>query len=569
MLSNKVIYLTEHITDSKAYCKEHNQYLFTYFDIPNNLQEAFDIIWCEDIERLEYICPHCFTRIRTEWILPTYVMLNKGFKNKYNEKILNKIKTGFEDYLAAAYGELSNIFKLKNCPICNAKLIKDSPYVSHNTDTNSFPARIKPATRWLSKCCESKSNYYRRKTYDYPTDLSEIDGILLSEMSKKTDDYLHICDVSSQYKLINVDVNADFLKKYLMHLLNLESNILSMSQRLTQLYVMRSENDGAIAFDLKSPLLDNIKNKEKEIQYKVFLLNAAKAELQVLIDSPIMYEKTKKPSLPKEPIMQKSNIFNRKRIEAQNSQALQEYEQAMKKYKETMADNKKEDKKRKELAEREKNTRITEYNEIIPLYEAEIEANQNELKILKKQKSNLPTHSMGIKQIIDSEIALVEESLKNTYKGRNNLYSYNIVFEKYRNIVALSTFYEYLMAGRCVSLEGINGAYNIYESEIRLDTIITQLDEINTKLDDIKQNQYMIYQTLCSIASSVKALSSSMEQATRSLQSIDTKATTTNEYLKNILNNSDVIAHNSVVSAYYAKKNAELTNALGFMVALG
>ena len=35
-----------------------------------------------------------------------------------------------------------------------------------------------------------------------------------------------------------------------------------------------------------------------------------------------------------------------------------------------------------------------------------------------------------------------------------------------------------------------------------------------------------------------------------------------------IAKNSDVIAHNTAATAYYAKKNAELTNAMGYLVAL-
>lgn len=40
-----------------------------------------------------------------------------------------------------------------------------------------------------------------------------------------------------------------------------------------------------------------------------------------------------------------------------------------------------------------------------------------------------------------------------------------------------------------------------------------------------------------------------------------------NEYMEHISKNSDVIAHNTAVTAYYSKVNAELTNALGYMVA--
>ena len=40
------------------------------------------------------------------------------------------------------------------------------------------------------------------------------------------------------------------------------------------------------------------------------------------------------------------------------------------------------------------------------------------------------------------------------------------------------------------------------------------------------------------------------------------------EYMKHIAKNSDVIAHNTAVTAYYSKINAELTDSLGFMMAL-
>lgn len=37
--------------------------------------------------------------------------------------------------------------------------------------------------------------------------------------------------------------------------------------------------------------------------------------------------------------------------------------------------------------------------------------------------------------------------------------------------------------------------------------------------------------------------------------------------MEHISRNSDVVAHNTAVTAYYSKVNTELTNALGYMVA--
>ena len=124
------------------------------------------------------------------------------------------------------------------------------------------------------------------------------------------------------------------------------------------------------------------------------------------------------------------------------------------------------------------------------------------------------------------------------------------------------------MSGRCTSLTGADGAYNIYESEIRMNRVIAQLDTVISSLEEIKQNQYMMYQEMRSISASLQSLNTTMDKALTSIQGIEANTTSMNGYLEHISKNSDVIAHNTAVTAYYSKVNAELTNALGFMVAL-
>lgn len=151
--------------------------------------------------------------------------------------------------------------------------------------------------------------------------------------------------------------------------------------------------------------------------------------------------------------------------------------------------------------------------------------------------------------------------LAKTFAARNELYACDVVFGKYRNAVALSSFYEYLLSGRCTSLEGADGAYNIYENEIRMNRVISQLDTVIASLEEIKQNQYMMYEELRGINESLDLLNSTMDKALESIQNIDTNT-------KGLAENTRVIAHNTAVAAYYSKVNADLTNALGFMVAL-
>lgn len=76
------------------------------------------------------------------------------------------------------------------------------------------------------------------------------------------------------------------------------------------------------------------------------------------------------------------------------------------------------------------------------------------------------------------------------------LYSQNIVYAKYRNLVAIATIYEYFDSGRCTELEGPNGAYNMYEGELRSNIIICSLSQIISDLGQIKNGQYALYEQI-------------------------------------------------------------------------
>lgn len=75
-------------------------------------------------------------------------------------------------------------------------------------------------------------------------------------------------------------------------------------------------------------------------------------------------------------------------------------------------------------------------------------------------------------------------------------YSVNIVYPKYRALIPITMFCEYIDSGRCVTLEGHEGAYNIYENELRQNVIISKLDGISSRLDSIKSSQYLLYNAI-------------------------------------------------------------------------
>ena len=69
------------------------------------------------------------------------------------------------------------------------------------------------------------------------------------------------------------------------------------------------------------------------------------------------------------------------------------------------------------------------------------------------------------------------------------LYAKNVIYPKYRDLIAVSSLYEYFETRRCTELDGPDGAYSLFETERRMKLIVERLgsdSEINPK------NQYVL-----------------------------------------------------------------------------
>lgn len=136
----------------------------------------------------------------------------------------------------------------------------------------------------------------------------------------------------------------------------------------------------------------------------------------------------------------------------------------------------------------------------------------------------------------DETLKRLASSLEETRKILAAYYAKGVIFEKYRNLVAMTTIYEYFASGRCSELEGPNGAYNLYEQETRQDVVITNLQEINKNLGRIQNNQYVLFKT--------------MNEGVESLRKIQSDVTGMATCVKNI-------EKSSAISAYCSKIMAE------------
>ena len=100
------------------------------------------------------------------------------------------------------------------------------------------------------------------------------------------------------------------------------------------------------------------------------------------------------------------------------------------------------------------------------------------------------------KQIIVKQIATLKSRKEKIEDLLKKMYDMNILYPKYRNFVAVATIYEYFDSGRCTLLEGHEGAYNMYENEVRLNVIISKLSDILDDLETIKNNQIILYKSI-------------------------------------------------------------------------
>lgn len=163
------------------------------------------------------------------------------------------------------------------------------------------------------------------------------------------------------------------------------------------------------------------------------------------------------------------------------------------------------------------------------------------------------------KQLIDTlqeKIGKTQSILAGVNRELKKAYSYDVVYPTYRNLIAISSFYDYLYSGRCDTLEGHEGAYNIYGNESRLDKIITRLDDIKYRLDSIRYNQHALYSAMEETRSLIGNLESSLANATAQLSKISEESSITNARLNNMACNVELMRFNTEE----ARKEIELRN---------
>ena len=121
-----------------------------------------------------------------------------------------------------------------------------------------------------------------------------------------------------------------------------------------------------------------------------------------------------------------------------------------------------------------------------------------------------------IHTVVSANIIELNKSLDILVESRRKLYGKDIIFQKYHNLLAISTLLEYFKSSRCSELHGANGAYNLFETESHQGILFTKIEQAQKNLQKLEQTQYLAYmtimqtnETLADIAAQIKAKISS------------------------------------------------------------
>lgn len=133
---------------------------------------------------------------------------------------------------------------------------------------------------------------------------------------------------------------------------------------------------------------------------------------------------------------------------------------------------------------------------------------------------------------IDRQIGEIQQAKEATKQTLDRLYAVGVIYPKYRALVPVTMFCEYIASGRRGVLEGTNGMYDLYESEIRagiiiselqkikevMNTISHQLGTISGQLNNVRESQFMLYNAMEKGNEMASQLCASMESIAKSTE---------------------------------------------------
>ena len=132
------------------------------------------------------------------------------------------------------------------------------------------------------------------------------------------------------------------------------------------------------------------------------------------------------------------------------------------------------------------------------LYEIEVPAYQKAQQKADKEYQEALSAIKACYSFFDKQVSALRNERTEAENNLQALYGLDIIYPKYRGLVPVATFCEYAASGRCNTLEGPDGMYNLYERELLAHFIVNNLTEINESISRIDSRLGDISQQLTS-----------------------------------------------------------------------
>lgn len=164
---------------------------------------------------------------------------------------------------------------------------------------------------------------------------------------------------------------------------------------------------------------------------------------------------------------------------------------------------------------------------------------------------------------LDVQISTLTENRSLSEAALQKLYDLDIIYRKYRSIIPITMFCEYLDSGIRNELHGAYGMYDLYEQQLlgkqivgeltsinsNLRAISYQLSSISLQLTGIQQNQVMLYEEIAR----GNTIASEIAESTKQMVS------TCDKHLTSIQNSAEMTAFNAQVTARRTDAIARIT----------
>lgn len=224
----------------------------------------------------------------------------------------------------------------------------------------------------------------------------------------------------------------------------------------------------------------------------------------------------------------------------------------------------------KEYSDRYYRSRVAEnkadYNRRLAEQNADYDRRMAEYRRNVSDDAQRVDRELAEKRILEQERSALYQKHLQTKQVLQSYYDLDIIYGKYRNFVAVSSFVDYFKSGRCSTLgenTGGDGAYNTFETEVRLDRIIDRLDVVLSMLSQIKSNQWCIYNAIQEGNSISRRLVDATESLAESNAQIALSSAQTAQYSAQAAQYSaqtaqyaGITAANSAIAAYNAQQAA-------------